>query len=329
MPIALVTGGAGYIGSHAVRALQQAGWGIHVVDNLSSGHRAALPEGAPLHVLDLADLTGVTNLMVTLQPDLVLHFAGAIEAGESMTQPERFYRENVTNALNLLEAMRHAGSRRLVFSSSAAIYGNATQLPVREDAPKHPTNVYGETKLFFETALNAYSSAHGLRSIALRYFNACGADPSAEIGPDHKHKTHLLTVAILAALNQQAVHVYGNDYDTPDGTCVRDYIHVSDLASAHVLAAGALMGDHPSDAFNVGLGVGYSVTQVLDAVEAISGRPLQRLHDPRRPGDPAALIADATKISRDLGWRAEHTNLNDIVQTAWKWHATHPNGYED
>ncbi|HEX2863504.1 MAG TPA: UDP-glucose 4-epimerase GalE [Deinococcales bacterium] len=328
-PTALITGGAGYIGSHTVRALAQAGWNATVLDNLSSGHRAALPPGVPLHQQDLNDAAATTRLVREISPDLIIHFAGAIEAGESMTQPERFYRENIVNALNLLEAARLNGVKRLVFSSSAAVYGNAEHLPVGEDEPKNPTNVYGETKLFIETALRAYGHAHGLQAIALRYFNACGADPSGEIGPDHRHKTHLLTVAILAARHHQPIQVFGTDYDTPDGTCIRDYVHVNDLASAHVLAANALMDGHPGGAYNVGLGHGHSVLQVLDAVETTSGQPLERRYAPRRHGDPAALVADPTRIQRDLGWQAQHTNLQEIVQTAWKWHEQHPNGYGD
>ncbi len=330
----LVTGGAGYIGSHTLRHLLAAGHEPVVLDDLSAGHRAALPAGVPLVEAHIADRPAVAKAFADHRPEAVVHFAGSIEAGESMTDPRRFYANNLVAGLALLDVLVDAagagGPVPVVFSSTAAVYGDPTQVPIGEDAPKAPTNVYGETKLAFEQVLAAYERAYGLRHVCLRYFNACGAAADGTIGPDHRMKTHLLTIAMLAALGQRdAVLVMGTDYATPDGTGVRDYIHVDDLASAHVLALGSLFAGGPSNAYNVGVGRGFSVREMLDAVDRVVGHAVARRFAPRRAGDPAQLVADSTRIQADLGWSPHYTDLDAIVATAWRWHSTHPSGYQD
>jgi len=330
----LVTGGAGYIGSHTLRHLIAAGHEPVVLDDLSAGHRAALPAGVPLVEAHIADRPAVAKAFADHRPEAVVHFAGSIEAGESMTDPRRFYANNLVAGLALLDVLFDAagagGPVPVVFSSTAAVYGDPTQVPIGEDAPKAPTNVYGETKLAFEQVLAAYERAYGLRHVCLRYFNACGAAADGTIGPDHRMKTHLLTIAMLAALGQRdAVLVMGTDYATPDGTGVRDYIHVDDLASAHVLALGSLFAGGASNAYNVGVGRGFSVREMLDAVDRVVGHAVARRFAPRRDGDPAQLVADSTRIQADLGWSPRYTDLDAIVATAWRWHSTHPSGYQD
>jgi UDP-glucose 4-epimerase len=324
----LVTGGAGYIGSHTARALITAGYRPVVFDNLSSGHQEAVPEGVPLVVGDLGDVPVLRRAIELHRPEAVIHFAAFIEAGESMTDPRRFYRNNVQNSLNLFDTMLESGVTRVVFSSSAGVYGQPERVPILEESPKVPVSTYGETKLIVEHILRDYDRAYGLRSISLRYFNACGADPSGEIGEAHKAKTHLIELALLTALGQRdAIHVFGTDYPTPDGTAIRDYIHVTDLAYAHVLALAALEQGRDTSAFNVGVGRGFSVREVLDAVEQVSGRRLERRLEPRRPGDPAALVADATRIKRELGWEPRYTDLHAMIETAWHWHRSHPHDF--
>jgi UDP-glucose 4-epimerase len=330
----LVTGGAGYIGSHTLRHLLAAGHEPMVLDDLSAGHRAAVPDTVPLIEATTADQAAVAKALADHRPDAVIHFAGSIEAGESMTDPRRFYANNLVAGLALLDALvEDADTGRpvpVVFSSSAAVYGDPERVPIDEDAPKAPTNVYGETKLAFERVLAAYGRAYGMRSISLRYFNACGAAADGSIGADHRMKTHLLTLAMLTALGQRdAVVVMGTDYETPDGTGIRDYVHVDDLASAHVLALGALFDGAASAAYNVGVGRGFSVQEVLDAVDRVVGRPIARRLGPRRAGDPARLVADSTRMQANLGWRPSYTDLDAIVATAWRWHSAHPGGYAD
>ncbi len=334
MPSILVTGGAGYIGSHTLRHLRAAGYAPVVLDDLSAGHRAAVPEGVPVVEASTADGAAVAKAIAEHRPAAVVHFAGSIEAGESMTDPRRFYANNVTAGLALLDALVDAAEGGepvpVVFSSSAAVYGDPSQAPIGEDAPTVPSNVYGETKLAFERALAAYDHAYGLRHVALRYFNACGAAADGSIGADHRMKTHLMTLAMLTALGQRdAVLVFGTDYPTPDGTGIRDYIHVDDLAAAHVVAIDALLDGAQSTAYNVGVGRGFSVQQVLDAVDRVVGHPITRRVAPRRAGDPAQLVADSTRIQAELGWAPRYVDLDGIVETAWRWHSTHPNGYGD
>jgi len=330
----LVTGGAGYIGSHTVRHLLAAGHDVAVIDDLSAGHRGALPGEVDLVVANTADRPAVAKAVAEHRPQAVIHFAGAIEAGESMTDPRRFYDNNVVGALGLVDTLVESAEEGapvpVVFSSTAAVYGDPETVPISEEAPTRPTNVYGETKLVFERVLAAYDRAYGMRSVCLRYFNACGAAADATIGPDHRMKTHLLTTALLAALGKrEAVTVLGTDYPTPDGTGIRDYVHVDDLASAHVLALDALFDGAASTAYNVGVGHGFSVREVLDAADRVVGRPIPRVYGPRRAGDPAQLVADSSKIRRELGWRPAHTDLDEIVATAWAWHSTHPDGFDE
>ena len=330
----LVTGGAGYIGSHTLRHLLGAGHDPVVLDDLSAGHRAAVPAGVPIVEASTGDPAMVAKVLADHAPAAVIHFAGSIEAGESMTDPRRFYANNVSAGLALLDALVDAAGDGdpvpVVFSSSAAVYGDPATVPIPEGAATVPTNVYGETKLMFERALAAYDRAYGLRSIALRYFNACGAAADGSIGPDHRMKTHLMTLALLAALGQRdAVEVMGDDYPTPDGTGIRDYIHVDDLASAHVLAIDALTAGAPTTTYNVGVGRGFSVREVLDAVDRVVGRPVPRRIGPRRAGDPACLVADSSKAQAELGWAPQYTDLDAIAATAWRWHSAHPHGYGD
>jgi UDP-glucose 4-epimerase len=326
----LVTGGAGYIGSHTVRHLLSAGFDVTVLDNLSTGHRGAVPAEVPLLELDLGDGEGLRAALRRERPDAIIHFAGSIEAGESMIDPRRFYGNNVVTAINLVDATIETGAIPLVFSSSAAVYGEPLRSPIAETDRAEPANVYGETKLAFERVLAAYDRAYGLRSISLRYFNACGASPDGSIGADHRNKTHLITLAMLAALGQRdGIAVFGTDYPTPDGTCIRDYIHVEDLASAHVLALGGLFGGAATTAYNVGVGTGFSVAQVLDSADRVTGRPIVRHLSPRREGDPSSLVADSSKIQAELGWAATYKDLDAILATAWQWHRTHPQGFGD
>jgi UDP-glucose 4-epimerase len=324
----LVTGGAGYIGSHTVRVLARSGFAPVVFDNLSSGWRQALAPEVPLVVADLSDRAALRQAIAQYRPDAVIHFAAFIEAGESMREPARFWDNNVRNTWNLLEELRAAGVGRIVFSSSAGVYGQPDVVPIAEDAPQHPVNTYGLTKHVVEAMLRDYDRAYGLRSIALRYFNACGADPAGDIGEAHPAKTHLVELTMLAALGlRPEIAVFGTDYPTPDGTAVRDYVHVLDLARAHVLALTALAQGAATTAYNVGLGRGFSVQQVIDAVERVAGRPVPRRLAERREGDPAELVADAGRIRQELGWQAEFTDLDAILATAWRWHSGHPAGF--
>ncbi|MFC4455043.1 UDP-glucose 4-epimerase GalE [Deinococcus sonorensis] len=326
----LVTGGAGYIGSHTVRALQAAGHGVVVFDNLSSGHREALPAEATLVQGDLTDLSSIQAALEAHKPDAVVHFAALIEVGESMSQPGRYYRNNVVGSLNLLTAMANTRKIPLVFSSTAAVYGDAEVSPIPEDAPKGPTSVYGETKLMTEQMIAAFERAHGIRTIRLRYFNVCGAQPDGSIGEDHVNKTHLIELALLTALGQrEKMMIFGDDYPTRDGTCIRDYIHVLDLAQAHVLAVERLFEGGESTVYNVGLGHGFTVREVLDAVDRVVGTPLKRELAPRRAGDPPSLVADSHRIQQDLGWVPQYTDLDRIIQTAWAWHHSHPHGFAE
>lgn len=326
----MVIGGAGYIGSHTVRQLLAASHTVTVLDNLSSGHREALPANVELIVADLLDPPALKAALLSARPDAVIHFAALIEVGESMRSPGRYYQNNVTGSLNLFQAIVETRKIPVVFSSTAAVYGDAETVPIPEDAPKRPTSTYGHSKWMVEQILHDFGVAHGLPYTVLRYFNVCGAAPDHTIGEDHPNKTHLIELALLTALGQrEKMFVYGTDYPTPDGTCVRDYVHVLDLADAHVLAVQALAdGGASGQAFNVGLGHGFSVRQVLDAVDAVVGTPLIREEGPRRAGDPPSLVADPSKIKAGLGFDPQFTDLEGIVQTAWDWHRTHPHGFE-
>ena len=324
----LVTGGAGYIGSVVAAELLKAGRGVLIYDDLSRGHRRAAPKGAELIVADTADRAALDHVFMTHPVDAVMHFAALIEAGESMKNPAAFFRNNTANALTLLEAMLAHGVKKFVFSSTAALFGNPERSPIEDDDPLRPTNVYGESKLMVERMLAWFNSVHGLRYASLRYFNAAGA-MSADHGEDHQPESHLIPLVLKVALGQiEHVNILGVDYPTPDGTCVRDYVHVLDLASAHLLALDAL--EHRDRLiYNLGNGQGFSVREVIEVARNVTGRPIPVVESPRRPGDPAILIASAAKIRRELNWRPQFPDLETIVASAWRWHQAHPRGYGD
>lgn len=316
---AFVTGGAGYVGSHCCKALAAAGWTVVVFDNLSRGWRDFVRWG-PLIEGDLLDADALRAAIAEVRPDVVVHFAAMAYVGESMTRPDLYYRNNVTGTINLLEAMRLEGVDRIVFSSSCATYGIPVRMPIDEGHPQSPINPYGWTKLMAEKMLADYGQAFGIRHVALRYFNAAGADPRGEIGERHEPETHMIPLAIRAARPGAAPFtVNGVDFDTPDGSAVRDYVHVADLADAHCRALDHLMAGGASEAMNLGTGRGLSVLEILAAVEAVSGRTVERLEGPRRPGDPAALVADPAKARAVLGWTPVHSDVDSIVGSAWRW----------
>lgn len=324
----LVTGGAGYIGSHTVRKLKEASHDIVIFDNLSSGHLDAI-KGFKLFNGDLANKEDLEKVFSENKFDAVVHFAGSIEAGESMTDPKRFFDNNLVNGINLLEAMLKHDVKKIVFSSTAAVYGEPEKMPIEESDPKEPTNVYGLTKLMFEQVLDAYDRAYGLKSVCLRYFNATGADPSGEIGPDHKNKTHLLTLTLLTALGKRdAIKIFGTDYPTQDGTGVRDYVHVNDLADAHVLALDFLEKNNTSEKFNLGNEKGTSVREVIELSKKVTGFDFNVIEEPRREGDPSLLFASSQKAQQILSWKPKFPEMEQIIETAWNWHKNHPNGFE-
>lgn len=315
----MITGGAGYIGSHTAKALAKAGYTPVVADNLENGHREAVKWG-PLHVIDLGDPSAVDSLFARHAFDAVIHFAAYISVGESMANPAKYYRNNVANAINVLDAMSRHGVRTFVFSSTAAVYGVPKTVPIPEDHPLQPNNAYGETKLAVERMLPWFAFAHGLSYAALRYFNAAGADPSGDTGEAHPEETHLIPLALRATSGpRHALKLFGGDYPTPDGTAVRDYIHVADLADAHVQAMRRLAEGLRSGAYNLGTGRGYSVREVIEAIERVSGLKVHYDLGPRRPGDVPELVADCRKAMRELGWTPRHSSLDEIVRTAWAW----------
>jgi len=317
----LVTGGAGYIGSHACKALAEAGLHPVVLDNLVSGHRRAVKWG-PLIEGDLKDRDLLKAVLCEYQISAVMHFAAFAYVGESMIDPGKYFHNNVSNTLNLLDAMVATGVERMVFSSSCATYGVPHQIPISETHPQRPINPYGESKLFVERMLHWYGVAHGIRAYALRYFNAAGDDPSGQIGEDHDPETHIIPLVIQTALNQRSeVKIFGTDYNTSDGSAVRDYIHVCDLAEAHVLAVQRLLAGSESCFLNLGTGIGVSVKEIVTAVEQISGSRVNAVEAPRRPGDPALLVAAPGQAAEMLGWNPRYSDLNTIVGTALAWHA--------
>jgi UDP-glucose 4-epimerase len=320
-----VTGGAGYIGSATAEALLGAGHTVTVYDSLVTGHRPAVPAGARIIQADLADGEALNAALAAETFDAVMHFAAFIEAGESMKDPARFYKNNLTNSLELIESATRAGVERFVLSSTAAVYRSSDE-PLTEDSPLGPTNVYGHTKLVIEQALEWYRQIHGLHYAALRYFNACGALPGR--GEAHQPESHLIPLVLQVPLGQrQSVNIFGTDYDTPDGTCIRDYIHISDLVSAHLLALDAL-GERDRLVYNIGNGSGYSVREVIHTARDVSGHAIPVVESPRRPGDPARLVASSAKIRQELGWKPQIPALKDILVSAWEWHKTHPKGYQ-
>ena len=322
----LVTGGAGYIGSVTAEALLKAGHSITVYDSLVTGHRAAIPEGAVFIQADLSDRHALVETLTNANFDAVMHFAAFIEAGESMKDPGRFYQNNFVNSLTLMETAVRADVKRFVLSSTAAVYQSSEE-PLTEESPLGPTNVYGHTKLMVEQVLERYRQIHGLHFAALRYFNACGALNGR--GEAHRPESHLIPLVLRVPLGERdSAQIYGTDYPTPDGTCIRDYVHIADLASAHLFALEGLQ-EHDCLIYNLGSGNGYSVREVIETARQVTGHQIPVNELQRRPGDSARLVASSDKIKRDLGWRPKHDNLREIISSAWDWHRSHPNGYED
>jgi UDP-glucose-4-epimerase GalE len=324
----LVTGGAGYIGSHAAKALHRAGYRVVVFDNLVAGHRAAVKWGELVEG-DIADVAAVRDALRRHEVVAVMHFAAYLDVGESVREPGRYYRNNVVGALNVLEAMAAEDVHHFVFSSTCATYGEPVETPIAETHPQRPINSYGETKLAVERALPHFERAHDLHAVALRYFNASGADPDGEIGEDHSPEIHLIPRAIAAAHGGPGLLVFGDDYPTPDGTCLRDYIHVADLADAHVKALEAVIETGTSGAYNLGTGHPHSVKDVIDTVSRVTGRQVPWTLAARRDGDPAVLYASAQKARAELHWTPRFADLETIVRTASAWHRAHPHGYGD
>ena len=313
----LVTGGAGYIGSQMVKALRQAGFRPVVLDDLSSGHRSAV-RGEELHVGDVGDAAFVDRVLAEVRPAAVMHFAGFIQVGESVVDPGKYFRNNVSATQVLLDAMRMHGIARFIFSSTAAIFGEPQVVPIDESHPKAPINPYGRSKWFVEQLLEDYDHAYGLKSVCLRYFNAAGADPDNEIGERHDPETHLVPLILQVASGRRPhIGVYGDDYPTPDGTCVRDYVHVADLCDAHLLALRQLLAGAGSARYNLGNGNGFSVREVIDTARRITGHPIPVIVEPRRAGDPPSLVADAAAARAALGWRPRYADLHTIVAHAW------------
>jgi UDP-glucose-4-epimerase GalE len=320
MKSVLVTGGAGYVGSHACKALAAAGYQPVTFDNLVYGHRQAVRWGPLIHG-DILDRAAVDKSLRTWNPVAVMHFAAFAFVGESVTHPGKYYRNNVAGSLSLLEALRDHGVSNFIFSSTCATYGLPQAMCIREDHPQNPINPYGASKLMIERMLQDFDSAHGLRSISLRYFNAAGADPAGEIGEAHDPETHLIPLVLDAAHGVRPdITIFGDQYATPDGTCIRDYVHVADLAQAHVLALQALESGAPSTAYNLGNGRGFSVRQVIEVAESVTGRAVPVRVGSQRAGDPPQLVGDATRIRAALGWQPCHAELEDIIGTAWRWH---------
>jgi UDP-glucose-4-epimerase GalE len=324
----LVTGGAGYIGSHACKALARAGYPSVVFDSLVAGHRAAVQWGELVQA-DITDTTAVTAALARHDIGAVMHFAAYLDVGESVREPAKYYRNNVVGAVCVLEAMAARSVKHFVFSSTCATYGEPTETPITEAHPQRPINSYGETKLAVERALPHFERAYGIKWAALRYFNASGADPDGQIGEDHSPEIHIIPRAIEAATGGRGLQVFGDDYPTPDGTCLRDYVHVSDLADAHVRALEAIAGATPSGAYNLGTGRPHSVKDVIGAVERATGRTVPWTLAARRAGDPAVLYASADKARAALEWTPRFSGLDSIVETAWAWHRARPSGYGD
>lgn len=316
MPKILVTGGVGYIGSHTVYQLRAQGFEVIVADDLSKGHAASVPSDI-LHVCSLFDRAQLTSLMQTEQVDAVIHFAAFIAVGESTREPEKYFHNNTSGSISLFSAMADAGVNKLVFSSTAAVYGNPTEIPIPETATINAVNPYGESKVMVEKVLDWLDETRGLRAIRLRYFNACGANNAAGLGERHDPETHLIPLILRAVRTGKPVTLFGDDYPTPDGTCVRDYVHVDDLASAHIAAVNHLLNGGASNVFNAGTGQGFSVKEVVTAVEKITGQKVPYIMGPRRDGDPAQLVADSSKLRQTLGWQPKFDTLESIIESAW------------
>lgn len=320
-----ITGGAGYIGSATAEALIKSGHSVTVFDSLVTGHREAVPQGAKFIHASLDDSHALAEALTAAKYDAIMHFAAFIEAGESMKDPGKFFRNNFANSLQLMETAVQAGVKKFVFSSTAAVYQSSEE-PLTEDSPIGPTNVYGHTKLMTEQALEWYRQIHGLHFAILRYFNACGALPGR--GEAHQPESHLIPRVLQIALGQaESATIFGTDYPTPDGTCIRDYIHIADLVSAHILALGALESKDKM-IYNVGSGNGFSVREVIETARKVTGHAIPTVESPRRPGDSARLVASPKRIMSELGWKPTHTNMQEILSSAWEWHTSHPHGYE-
>ena len=323
----LITGGAGYIGSHVVKRLLEKGIETIVLDNLQTGHREAVVGGTYIQG-DIGDERILKEIFAGHEIDSVIHMAADCLVGDSTKAPLKYFNNNVNKGLRLLGEMIERRVNKMVFSSSAAVYGNPSRVPIEEDSPALPINPYGETKLIFEKILESCKVAHGLQYISLRYFNAAGADPDGLIGEDHHPETHLIPTVLKALLRKgRKVSIFGTDYDTPDGTCIRDYIHIVDIADAHILALEALHAGEGCDIFNLGNGNGFSVQQIIQATSQVTGRTIPVRESQRRPGDPPVLIASPEKIRRRLGWNPQYGKLEEIIETAWRWHRTHPRGF--
>ncbi|MDR1962870.1 MAG: UDP-glucose 4-epimerase GalE [Planctomycetaceae bacterium] len=324
----LVTGGAGYIGSHAVRKLLEAGHLVVVLDNLSYGHRDAVPNEIPFYKVDLKETDRIEEILRKHNIEAVMHFAALISVGESVQKPLLYYRNNTAGAMSLLEAMERVGVKRFVFSSTAATYGEPEETPIFETTKQLPINPYGRSKWFVEQILRDIAvSDSEFGFVAFRYFNVAGADGS--IGEDHQPETHLIPLVLFAVMGKRdKITVFGTDYPTPDGTCIRDYVHVNDLVTAHVLGIEALSnGD--ARFYNLGIGRGYSVREILDAAKNVTGQEIPTVLGSRREGDPARLFANSDKVQKELGWQPQHTNIEEVIASAWHWHTTHPNGYQE
>ena len=326
----LVTGGAGYIGSHTVRELMRNKHEVVILDNLCKGHIGAVPAGNPFEQGDIADRALVDDILRRYGIEAVIHFAAFSLVGESMVDPAPYFRNNTAGSLALFEAMVQHKINKVIFSSTAAVYGEPEHCPITENAAKTPTNNYGMSKLMIEEILKSFDRAYGLNYVSLRYFNAAGAHISGEIGEDHDPETHLIPLVLQAVLGQRdSIKIFGTNYPTPDGTCVRDYIHVTDLANAHVLALEYLDRESTSNIFNLGNGEGFSVRQVIDSAIRVTGREIAVMEDERRAGDPAVLVAGSDRIKKELGWKPQFAGIDTIVDTAWKWHLNHPEGFGD
>ncbi len=324
----LVLGGAGYIGSHTVYELIERGYDVVVADNLQSGHIEAVHTDAKFYNGDIRDKAFLDNLFKNENIDAVIHFAANSLVGESMTEPLKYYDNNVYGTMTLLKSMVENSIKNIVFSSTAATYGEPENIPILETDKKIPTNPYGETKLAMEKMFKWVSAAHNLKFVSLRYFNACGAHKSGKIGEDHSPETHIIPIILQVANGKRKeVSIFGTDYRTKDGTCIRDYIHVTDLAQAHILALEYLRNGGESNIFNLGNGVGFSVNEIIEASRRVTGHPIPAKTAPRRAGDPAVLVASSEKAKSILGWKPEYTNIEHIIETAWMWHKTHPEGF--
>ncbi len=324
----LVAGGAGYIGSHVVLELNRRGHEPVVLDNLVKGHKAAVLAGRFIEG-NVGDSELVKKVVKEEKIEAAIHLCAYSLVGESVGEPSKYFQNNIGNGMKLLDALRESGVNKFVFSSTAAVYGEPEQTPIPEEHPKNPTNPYGFSKLTFEGILKAYDHAYGLKFMSLRYFNAAGADPESDIGEDHQPETHLIPIVLQAAMGVRPyIEIYGTDYPTPDGTCIRDYIHVNDLAQAHVLALEALNNGLASTIYNLGNGLGYSNRQVIETAQKVTGINIPVKEGPRRPGDPAILVASSNRIKDELGWKPSYPQLEKIIETAWRWHKGHPEGYK-